>query len=397
MAKIIGIKTEIEKEPRIYCSTWQSLQNQPPEYFEDFGMVIGDEGHLFKAKSLTSILSKAINAEYRFGTTGTLDGTQCFDGETPIKIESGYKKIKEIRPDDLVLSFNEKTKSFEYSRVLNRFNNGISNEMLEVKSERGKIIVTPDHLIHTSFGWKKAKDLSQEDRITSLNKIGYSKVLTINKIKYDQEVYDLEVENNHNYFADGHLVHNCHQLVLEGLFGPVYQSITTKKLIDSNRLSQLKINVLLLKHKKETCKLVSSFDYEKEMKYIISDEKRNNFISNLALDQRGNTLILFQFVEKHGAILYEKIKSKVSNGRKVFFVSGAVDVNAREDIRHQIDSKQEEINFEFGEYKVSVLSFQDIPLSNGTSKKAYDITEEDDVSDQWIIENSLNQIKDIKS
>ncbi len=389
MAKIIDIKTELEKEPRIYCSTWQSLQNQPDEYFEDFGMVIGDEGHLFKAKSLTSILTKAINAEYRFGTTGTLDGTQCFDGETPIKVEKGYKKIKEIDTNDLVLTLNEKTQSFEYQRVLNRFNNGISYEMLEIESERGKMIVTPDHLIHTSIGWIKAKDLFEGDQITSLSKIGYSKVLKINKIEYDQEVYDLEVKTNHNYFANGHLVHNCHQLVLEGLFGPIYRSITTKKLIDSNHLSQLKINVLLLKYQKEICKQVSALDYEKEMKYIISDEKRNNFISNLALDQKGNTLILFQFVEKHGAVLYEKIKSKASKERKVFFVSGETDVNIREDIRHQIDSKQEEINFEFGEYKVSVLSFQEIPLSDGSKKRACDITEEDDVSDQWIIENSI--------
>jgi hypothetical protein len=389
MAKIIDIKTELEKEPRIYCSTWQSLQNQPDEYFEGFGMVIGDEGHLFKAKSLTSILTKAINAEYRFGTTGTLDGTQCFDGETLIKVEEGYKRIKEIDTNDWVLTLNEKTRSFEYQRVLNRFNNGISYEMLEVESERGKMIVTPDHLIHTSIGWIKAKYLFEGNQITSLSKIGYSKVLKINKIKYDQEVYDLEVETNHNYFANGHLVHNCHQLVLEGLFGPIYRSITTKKLIDSNHLSQLKINVLLLKYPKEICKQVSELDYEKEMKYIISNDKRNNFISNLALDQKGNTLILFQFVEKHGAVLYEKIKSKAPKERKVFFVSGETDVNIREDIRHQIDSKQEEINFEFGEYKVSVLSFQEVPLSDGSKKRACDITEEDDVSDQWIIENSI--------
>ena len=45
-------------------------------YFKQFGCVIGDEAHLFKAKSLTSILTKLDLCKYRFGLTGTLDGTQ---------------------------------------------------------------------------------------------------------------------------------------------------------------------------------------------------------------------------------------------------------------------------------------------------------------------------------
>jgi hypothetical protein len=48
----------------------------PKEYFEQFDYIIGDEAHLFKAQSLTSILTSCINAKYRFGLTGTLDGTK---------------------------------------------------------------------------------------------------------------------------------------------------------------------------------------------------------------------------------------------------------------------------------------------------------------------------------
>ena len=57
-------------------STWQSLYKMPKEYFEQFDYVIGDEAHNFKAQSLTSILTSCVNAKYRIGLTGTLDGTK---------------------------------------------------------------------------------------------------------------------------------------------------------------------------------------------------------------------------------------------------------------------------------------------------------------------------------
>jgi superfamily II DNA or RNA helicase len=57
-------------------STWQSLYKMPKEYFEQFDYVVGDEAHNFKAQSLTTILTNCINAKYRIGLTGTLDGTK---------------------------------------------------------------------------------------------------------------------------------------------------------------------------------------------------------------------------------------------------------------------------------------------------------------------------------
>ena len=57
-------------------STWQSLFKMPKEYFEQFDYVMGDEAHNFKAQSLTTILTNCVNAKYRFGLTGTLDGTK---------------------------------------------------------------------------------------------------------------------------------------------------------------------------------------------------------------------------------------------------------------------------------------------------------------------------------
>ena len=67
---------EKDTDKPLTISTWQSLYKQPKEYFEQFDYVIGDEAHLFKAQSLTTILTSCINAKYRIGLTGTLDGTK---------------------------------------------------------------------------------------------------------------------------------------------------------------------------------------------------------------------------------------------------------------------------------------------------------------------------------
>ena len=60
----------------VVISTWQSIYKFPKRYFDDIDCVIGDEAHLFKSKSLTGIMTKLHNAKYRFGFTGTLDGSK---------------------------------------------------------------------------------------------------------------------------------------------------------------------------------------------------------------------------------------------------------------------------------------------------------------------------------
>ena len=203
--KIYSGKEKYNIRQRVIISTWQSIYKEKAPWFEDFGMVIGDEAHNFKAKSLTTILEKCHNAKYRIGTTGTLDGAQT------------------------------------------------------------------------------------------------------------------------------------HQLVLEGLFGPVHKVTTTKALIDSKALADLNISVLLLKYADEYCQQISKVKYQEEMDFIVRYEPRNNFISNLALDQDGNTLVLFQYVDKHGKPLYDMIKNKLDEmgktNRKLFYVSGETGVDDREQIR----------------------------------------------------------------
>jgi len=193
--KIYGGKDKIT-DKNIIISTWQSIYKFPKRYFDDIDCVIGDEAHLFKSKSLTGIMTKLHNAKYRFGFTGTLDGSKT------------------------------------------------------------------------------------------------------------------------------------HKWVLEGLFGDCEQVTKTDSLIKEGYLSKFRIKVLLCKHAPQ------HFDtYHDEMEYLVSHKGRNNLIKNLVQDIKGNTLVLFNYVEKHGEPLYELINSIIDPERKLFFVHGSTDVEDREEVR----------------------------------------------------------------
>jgi superfamily II DNA or RNA helicase len=131
--------------------------------------------------------------------------------------------------------------------------------------------------------------------------------------------------------------------VLQGLFGKIFHVTTTKKLQEMNTLAALKINVLLLIYNKDTRKNWGKKDYHTEIDYIVRYEPRNKFITNLALDLKGNTLILFQFVDKHGKPLHQMIKGKASEDRKIFYVSGDTDTNDREQIRKIVENEKNAI------------------------------------------------------
>ena len=197
---------ERDTDAQVIITTWQSIYKLPRKYFERFSVVIGDEAHQFKSKSLVSIMTKLGNAKYRYGFTGTLDGTQT------------------------------------------------------------------------------------------------------------------------------------HKWVLEGLFGPSYKIIKTDELMKKGHVATLDINVLLLKHppnKFET--------FEDEIQYIIGHDRRNNFIRNLALDLKGNTLILFARVEGHGEPLYNLINTNSIIDRHVFFVHGGVATEDRERVREITESENNAI------------------------------------------------------
>ena len=187
---------EKSNDAPVTITTWQSVYKLDRTFFEDYNVVIGDEAHLFKSKSLISIMTKLHHAKYRFGFTGTLDGTQT------------------------------------------------------------------------------------------------------------------------------------HKWVLEGVFGPSYKVTRTDELMKQGHLSQLDIQCVVLKHPPQKFEA-----FEDEIQFLISHEQSNRFITNLSLDLKGNTLVLFSRVEAHGAVLYEKINNNKQDGRKVFFIHGGVDTEERELVR----------------------------------------------------------------
>ena len=193
---------EKSNDAPVTITTWQSVYKLDRSFFEEYNVVIGDEAHLFKSKSLISIMTKLHHAKYRFGFTGTLDGTQT------------------------------------------------------------------------------------------------------------------------------------HKWVLEGLFGPSYKVTRTEELMRQGHLSQLDIQCLVLKHPPQVFE-----SYNDELEYLISHEQRNKFITNLALDLKGNTLVLYSRVEAHGAVLYDKINNNKGDNRKVFFIHGGIDAEERE-LAREITEKE---------------------------------------------------------
>ena len=133
-----------------------------------------------------------------------------------------------------------------------------------------------------------------------------------------------------------------HRLVLEGLFGPVFKATSTAELIEKGQLASFKIKCLVLKHPKEACTLSKKWKYNDEMNYLVQCKSRNLFIKNLTLSLEGNTLVLFQFVEKHGKDLYQMIKEGAGK-RHVFFVYGGTDVEVRESVRAITEKEKDAI------------------------------------------------------
>ena len=123
-----------------------------------------------------------------------------------------------------------------------------------------------------------------------------------------------------------------HRLVLEGLFGSVNKVTTTKELMDSDTLAKLKVECIVLRYPDADCKFMKDQGYQDEVDLIVRDERRNKFIVDLTKHLTGNTLILFQFVEKHGDVLHTMINNSLTD-RKVFYVWGGTDTETREKIR----------------------------------------------------------------
>ena len=163
-----------------------------------------------------------------------------------------------------------------------------------------------------------------------------------------------------------------HRLVLEGMFGPVHRVTTTKALMETQKLAKLNITCLVLKYPEELRKACKNNTYQEEMDFIVSHERRNKFIRNLAVNSNGNTLVLFQYVEKHGKVLLELIKEKCHEDRKVFFVYGGTETIDRESIRHITEGESDAIIIaSFGTFStgINIPSIENIIFASPSKSK----------------------------
>ena len=122
-----------------------------------------------------------------------------------------------------------------------------------------------------------------------------------------------------------------HQLMIEGFLGPIYKVITTKELMDTNQVSNLDIRCFSLKYPEQICKSFKKVNYSDEISFLVTLNKRNEFICKMALAAKGTTLILVNHVNDHAKPLYDELK-EISE-KPVYYVSGEVSAQRREEIR----------------------------------------------------------------
>ena len=112
--------------------------------------------------------------------------------------------------------------------------------------------------------------------------------------------------------------------------------------------------------------------YAEELQYLVGNDERNDFIANLLTHLSGNTLCLFQLVEKHGKILYDKVKEKDNVGSNIFFVYGATDTKEREKIREIVDREKSSITIaSYGTFStgINIRNINNIVLASPSKSK----------------------------
>ena len=163
------------------------------------------------------------------------------------------------------------------------------------------------------------------------------------------------------------------ELVLQGLLGPTYKTISTKELMDDGKVAKLNIKCLQLSYCQEDRKSVKRLTYQEEIDFLVKHKHRNHFIRNLALSLTGNVLLLFQYVERHGRVLEMMIREKNEDpNRKIFFISGDTDPIERERIRNLLDREKNCILIaSYGVYSagVSIKSLENVIFSAPTKSK----------------------------
>lgn len=154
--------------------------------------------------------------------------------------------------------------------------------------------------------------------------------------------------------------------------GEAVRFTNTKQLMDEGHLSTIDVKCLLFNYSQETIKKYKR-NYHDEIDLIVTHEKRNKFIANLALSLKGNTLILFNYIDKQGKPLYDLLKEenqKIDNKFGLWYIDGKIEVEEREQIRKFVDSKIENniIEASFGTFQrgINMIHLHNIILASPT-------------------------------
>ena len=166
-----------------------------------------------KTTALTTI-TKDSSGNVRGGTSGISGKGGCFLPGTLVLTENGYKEIDKINIGEKVLSYNEETKQNEYKKVIKTYIHENNPDKLYSLLINGKILeVTSNHRFYVKtengYDWVAAKDLKQGDLVMDKDNNYYSIDNIVSK-EIAETVYNLGVEDNHNYYVtdDNILVHN---------------------------------------------------------------------------------------------------------------------------------------------------------------------------------------------
>ena len=106
--------------------------------------------------------------------------------------------------------------------------------------------------------------------------------------------------------------------------------------MEDGTVAKIDIQCVILCHTKQ-----KKMTYQEEMDYLVSHEKRNEFICNLVYSLKGNTLVLFQYVEKHGVVLHERMFKRL--GEKLHYVYGGTDTGDREEVRTLVEKASDNV------------------------------------------------------
>jgi len=130
------------------------------------------------------------------------------------------------------------------------------------------------------------------------------------------------------------------KITIEGLFGPQYQAVTTKDLMESGHVSNLKIKCIVLKYPKDTSASMKGKTYQEEIDFIVNNEERTKFIKNLTLSLKGNKLVFFRVIS-HGKAMVDSIRD--GSADNIFYIDGSVSGADREAIRHAVEDEENAI------------------------------------------------------